>query len=238
VEPLAEQFSQITLHVPQIPIVSSVTGLPLTDAQATDPRYWARHLCETVRFTDALAYLSQHSQHLLIEVGPGQTLATLARQHPARSSEHSVFATLPHAKQTISAHEHFLLTLGRLWQHGVELDWKSVDCRQTRFRLHLPTYPFEGQRYWFDDLFKADPDTLPTLTSVPANLEASDTMMSSGVGSCPVVTNNIAPEFPVDVQSQPLPGSASAGLAPDELVRRVIAQQLRLMKQQLEAWQK
>ncbi|MCA9157244.1 MAG: HAD-IIIC family phosphatase [Planctomycetales bacterium] len=125
VEPFAEQLRGVALRAPQLPIVSSVTGQPLTDAQAVDPNYWARHLRETVRFTDALAAITTDSAAVLLEVGPGQTLSTLARQHPGRNSEQSVLATLPHAKQSSSAREQLLLALGRLWQAGVDVDWKS-----------------------------------------------------------------------------------------------------------------
>ncbi|MCA9183469.1 MAG: type I polyketide synthase, partial [Planctomycetales bacterium] len=87
VEPFGEQLRGVALRAPQLPIVSSVTGQPLTDAQAVDPNYWARHLRETVRFTDALAAITTDSAAVLLEVGPGPPLSTLARQHPGRNSE-------------------------------------------------------------------------------------------------------------------------------------------------------
>src|SRR5690606_15266361 len=84
IEPFAAELRRVALKPPSIPIISSVTGQLLTDSQAVDPWYWARHLRETVRFTDALASQFQQPDDVLLEVGPGQTLCTLARQHPDR----------------------------------------------------------------------------------------------------------------------------------------------------------
>src|SRR5262249_14250386 len=72
------------LNPPQIPCLSNTTGTWLTASEATDPGYWARHLRQTVRFADNLEHLTRQSDWTLLEVGPGDTLSTLARQHPAR----------------------------------------------------------------------------------------------------------------------------------------------------------
>src|SRR6185437_11936989 len=38
-----------TLRVPRIPFISNLTGTWITPEQATDPRYWGRHLRGAVR---------------------------------------------------------------------------------------------------------------------------------------------------------------------------------------------
>jgi len=43
-----------------------------------------------------------------------------------------------------------LEALGRLWIHGVSVDWHAFNSRQRRRRVPLPTYPFERQRYWVE----------------------------------------------------------------------------------------
>ena len=42
---LAELLGRLQLSPPKIPYLSNVTGAWITDAEATDPAYWARHLC-------------------------------------------------------------------------------------------------------------------------------------------------------------------------------------------------
>ena len=45
----------------------------------------------------------------------------------------------------------FLLNaLGRLWLTGVEIDWSEFYTGEQRYRVPLPTYPFERQRYWVE----------------------------------------------------------------------------------------
>jgi 3-oxoacyl-(acyl-carrier-protein) synthase/acyl carrier protein len=52
-----------------------------------------------------------------------------------------------------SAHLHFLMTqIGRLWLYGINLDWERFNLDERRYRIPLPTYPFEGQRYWIDQV--------------------------------------------------------------------------------------
>ncbi len=40
-------------RAPRSPYLSNLTGTWITEAQATDPAYWARHLRETVLFSEA-----------------------------------------------------------------------------------------------------------------------------------------------------------------------------------------
>lgn len=51
-----------------------------------------------------------------------------------------------------SSYLHFLMNqVGRLWLHGINLDWERFYSGEQRYRTPLPTYPFESRRYWVDD---------------------------------------------------------------------------------------
>lgn len=256
VGPFEEQLRGVSLRPPEIPIVSSVTGQLLSDSQAVDPSYWARHLRETVRFTDTLATITADSDAVLLEVGPGQTLSTLARQHPDRHAEQAVLSTLPHAKQHSSAREHLLLALGRLWQAGVNVDWKYQFRQQQRRRLHLPVYPFERLRYWLepDPEETLDPEaTIPQqandvqratpATRVRSERDAASSDAASGVAVAPVAEQS--PALPLPAQQSPAGQSTDTEPSSedkedktelDAMMQRVIQQQLNLMEQQLRAW--
>lgn len=168
-EPILAEFTarvgQVTLNPPQRSYLSNVTGRPITTAEATDPRYWARHLRQAVRFSDGLANLLREqspdaaSALSLLEIGPGHTLATLASQHPARRAEKATpagvapaFTSLPHPQQAGEVNDaSFLLsTLAQLWVQGVAVDWEGFYAGTAHRRVVLPTYPFERQRYWVD----------------------------------------------------------------------------------------
>ncbi|NUR27716.1 MAG: FkbM family methyltransferase, partial [Catenulispora sp.] len=128
-EPIADQVTDIarglTLNPPRIPYISNVTGRPITDEQATDPAYWARHLLSPVRFADGLRHLGQ--ERLLLESGPGQTLSSLATVvrggdtgNIVASMRHSLE---PHADTSVA-----LKALGRLWLADADAAWHDLPC--------------------------------------------------------------------------------------------------------------
>jgi hypothetical protein len=41
-------------------------------------------------------------------------------------------------------------TLQELYVAGVDINWQTFDADYQRNRVELPTYPFEGRRYWFE----------------------------------------------------------------------------------------
>ncbi len=148
-EPFAAEVARVRLSAPSVPIVSTVTGRVLTPAEATSADYWTRHFRVPVRFSDALATLFEEPARILLEVGPGQALATLAKAHPARTGN-GVFASLPRPGDERPESEHLLESLGRLWTAGVDVDWAAHQATERRNLVSLPPYPFERKRYWLD----------------------------------------------------------------------------------------
>jgi acyl transferase domain-containing protein/acyl carrier protein len=155
-DPIAESFTElfddIELHPPGIPYVSNVTGDWITAEEATDPRYWARHMCQAVRFADGIQRLWAEPDAVLLEVGPGQSLSSLAILHPAndRSAERVVLSSLPNSMDGQSDAAFMLTTLGKLWLAGVSMDWDAFRADEQRRRVPLPAYPFDRQRYWVE----------------------------------------------------------------------------------------
>jgi len=151
-EPIIESFIEllqtIKFNPPKIPFVSNVSGTWITKAQATDPNYWASHLRQPVRFSEGITELIKTRERILLEVGPGRTLSTFAKQH--RTEELAVLTSLRHPHEQQSDVAFLLNTLGWLWLFGVQINWSGFYANQRRHRLPLPTYPFERQRYWIE----------------------------------------------------------------------------------------
>ncbi|MBJ6763017.1 SDR family NAD(P)-dependent oxidoreductase [Myxococcaceae bacterium JPH2] len=145
-----EAVRKVTRQAPQMPYLSNVTGTWVTSEEATSPDYWARHLRGAVRFADGVAELMKESDAILLEVGPGNTLATLARQHPAKGAQHAILSSLRHPKEQHADVEFVLATLGRLWMEGIEPNWDSFLGGERRRRVALPTSPFERTRHWVE----------------------------------------------------------------------------------------
>lgn len=142
----------IALQRPQKPIVSTVSGTWLTDAEATNPGYWATHMRATVRFADALETLFTLKNPLLLEAGPGSVTATLARQQ-AMPRPIDVVTSLDtagprSAKSTRNEYESMLNALGQLWVKGINPNWSAFQAGQPHQKVTLPTYAFDRTRCW------------------------------------------------------------------------------------------
>jgi amino acid adenylation domain-containing protein len=173
--PFTELLRKIKFGEPQIPYVSNVTAKWITAEEAKSPEYWAGHVRQAVRFADGVAELMKDSKYVLLEVGPGQTLSTLARQHPSKASEQTVLASLAMSGEQ---EPHGLLdTLGRLWMSGLSVDWQQFYANERRLRAALPTYPFERKRYW--------PDSPIAVSHAPASVAQSPTQMAGSLASTP-----------------------------------------------------
>lgn len=151
-EPLMAAFTEQVAKVPRkrpaIPYLSNVTGDWITDADAVDPAYYARHMCQAVRFGAGVEKLWQQPGRVLLEVGPGQSLGMLAQQARPRDADPGalVLPSLPGTHDPRSDAEVLASTTGKLWLTGVDLDWDRV--QPERRRAVLPTYPFQRRRYW------------------------------------------------------------------------------------------
>jgi amino acid adenylation domain-containing protein len=148
-EPILDEFAALVqrckLHPPSVPYISNLTGGWIGESQATDARYWSRHLRETVRFGDGVKTILEEPQRVLLEVGPGRALSTLVR---SQSRQAVAIPSLPHPRDQQPDLESLLKALGRLWIAGVEIDWHGFHRHEQRRRVSLPGYPFEGQRHW------------------------------------------------------------------------------------------
>ena len=165
-EPIIDQYTQnlqlVKLNPPQIPFVSNVSGTWITQAEATDPNYWATHLRQPVRFSEGVTELFKQPKRIFLEVGSGRTLSTFTKQH--QQEELIALTSLRHPQEQQSDVAFLLNTLGRLWLFGVQIDWSSFYTHERRHRIPLPTYPFERQRYWIE----TNPETnLATVSQKP-----------------------------------------------------------------------
>ncbi|MER5845060.1 FkbM family methyltransferase [Streptomyces prasinus] len=128
-EPIADRVTDIasglTLNPPRIPYISNVTGRPITDEQATDPAYWARHLLSPVRFADGMRHLGR--ERLLLESGPGQTLSSLATVIRDGDTG-AVVASMRHSLESHADTAVVLKALGRLWLADADAAWHGLPC--------------------------------------------------------------------------------------------------------------
>ena len=147
-EPMLDAFEQFarrfTYKAPTIPVVSNVTGTAIEAPQTLDASYWRRHARAAVRFHDSLATARALGCQVFLEVGPQPTLVALATRSGARDV--TGVASLRRGRDDW---QQMLSALGSLFVAGVAVDWRGFDRHAARRKVHLPTYPFERQRFWF-----------------------------------------------------------------------------------------
>ena len=153
-DPILREFAEFVrkfeLAPPRIPFISSATGSWITDAEATDPDYWAGQLRQTVRFAEGIGHALKTRDAILVEIGPGNTLSALCEQNAEFSESHKVISSLRTRNDDTTDAEFISRSLAQLWVSGKKIDWKSYHAHERRRRLPLPTYPFERERFWIE----------------------------------------------------------------------------------------
>ncbi|UCH95689.1 MAG: amino acid adenylation domain-containing protein [Candidatus Aminicenantes bacterium] len=164
----AEKVKEIPLKEPQIPYISNLTGQWLTRDEATDPGYWVRHLASPVRFSEGIDLLVKEPQTIFVELGPGRDLSTLIQR--SLDETHRVINLVRPQQKQIPDTTYLLERLGRLWLFGKDINWtRFYDGKEegrNRYRVSLPTYSFERQRFALDK-----PGGIQPITGTPAITE-------------------------------------------------------------------
>lgn len=152
-DPILDEFEtflgSLQLSAPDIPIISNLTGAPLTGDQAVDPVYWRNHLRRPVRFAEGLGALHAREALVFVEVGPGRVLSSLAKLQGTIPANR-VISSLPHGDEEWDDREYLISALGRAYAAGLAVDLEGLVGGQDARLLSLPTYPFQHRRYFIE----------------------------------------------------------------------------------------
>jgi amino acid adenylation domain-containing protein len=160
-EPLREPFrhavAAVRRRAPGLPLATGVGGGWLRAEAAQSVEHWVEHLVAPVRFAECVDTLrglgaDGEDEPVLLEVGPGATLGSWARQQGARR----VASCLRHAEQPGSDREVLLGAVGQLWGWGVRVDWTRQGSAEGRRRVALPGHPLDRRRFWLDTSPRAE----------------------------------------------------------------------------------
>ncbi|MEQ9548564.1 MAG: amino acid adenylation domain-containing protein [Coleofasciculus sp. G3-WIS-01] len=147
--PMLAEFERIAQQVsfssPQIKVISNVTGAVAQNEIAT-PEYWVRHIRQPVQFAASMKRLEQQGVEIYVEIGPKPVLLGMGRQC---LPEHQGL-WLPSLRPPQADWQPLLTSLVQLYLNGISVNWAGFDRDYLRRREHLPTYPFQRQRYWIE----------------------------------------------------------------------------------------
>ncbi|MBE9251904.1 LLM class flavin-dependent oxidoreductase [Dolichospermum sp. LEGE 00240] len=148
-KPVAAAFQQIASTVnyssPKMRIISSITAQEIK-AEIGTPEYWCNHIQQPVQFADSMKILHKLGYTVFVEVGPQSLLLEMGRQ--CLDSGVGIWLTgmIPGKEDW----RQLLQNLETLYLQGISVNWHGFDQDYPRRRRSLPTYPFQRQRYWFD----------------------------------------------------------------------------------------
>jgi acyl transferase domain-containing protein/acyl carrier protein len=139
----------VTFAAPRIPILSNITGEPVSPERICTAEYWVEHVREPVRFCDGIRWLQAHGVAGCLELGPDGVLSAIARdclaEGPAAVDAVVAVPLLRGARSEIRA---CYSALAEIWVHGIGVDWAEIFRGRKARRVSLPTYPFQRERYW------------------------------------------------------------------------------------------
>ncbi|TWF93874.1 type I polyketide synthase [Saccharopolyspora dendranthemae] len=167
-DPMLDDFRAaiggLSLRAPLIPIVA--------DGDVTSLEFWVQHVRNSVRFADHVRSMAERHVDAFLELGPDGVLTAMAAESVPEDA-----VLVPAQRKDRDAEPALIEALARLHAVGVEVDWAQCFSGTGAQRVDLPTYAFQRQRYWPDQLVSGVTDSwcyeeswtpLPGLPSVPA----------------------------------------------------------------------
>ncbi|WP_410619058.1 SDR family NAD(P)-dependent oxidoreductase [Amycolatopsis sp. cmx-8-4] len=140
-DPMLEEFRGIaeSLSYGQsvIPIISNVTGSPITEFDAD---YWVRHVREAVRFLDGVRAAAARGVTTFVELGPDGVLSALGQEIVADAT------FVPALRKGRLEPHTAVAALGVAHATGAPVDWAALFDGARR--VDLPTYAFERSWFW------------------------------------------------------------------------------------------
>jgi amino acid adenylation domain-containing protein len=138
-------LEQIKFTYPKIKIISNLTG-EFVNNEIAMPEYWCRHMRETVKFKDGVLKLAEYGINAFIEIGPKPLLLGLVMENLPDYNA----LWLPSMRQGRDDLHQFLTSVASLYGRGAEINWVELDKYYPRYKVSLPTYPFQKQRFWIE----------------------------------------------------------------------------------------
>jgi acyl transferase domain-containing protein/thioesterase domain-containing protein len=126
---------------PRVPLISRVTGQPLSADEACDPSSWRWPAKESPNDAAMTRALGSAGANVIVTM-------TVAPAGPKPSAEPLLM--FPSLGRDGNDWESMLHTLAQLYVRGADIDWKAFDRDFARRKTTLASYPFQRERYWIE----------------------------------------------------------------------------------------
>lgn len=168
-----DMLSNINFNIPNIPIISNLTGDWLSAKDAVDLNYWYQHLRNTVKLKNGLDTLTKDKNSFFIEVGPKRSLSYFLKSVLGDTPKHT--HTITHTLAIANDLQQIFAVVGLAWIKSININWPSLYGNANPCKTALPTYSFQKTRFWLDAdnrlTFKNKPQIyIPSWSSQPIPL--------------------------------------------------------------------
>ncbi|MDO9003891.1 MAG: SDR family NAD(P)-dependent oxidoreductase [Aquabacterium sp.] len=145
-----QSLQECVFNKPAIRIISTLTGRWVDD-EMSGVDYWLEQIVRPVDFTAAVGTLFSVpvANTVILEIGPRTVLNNLARL----SGQETDTLWLPAIDRGINDNQRIADNLAQLYCAGISINWQDVYGQQPFNKVMLPTYPFQRQRYWLDEVY-------------------------------------------------------------------------------------
>jgi acyl transferase domain-containing protein/acyl carrier protein len=149
-ERFGELVAETFFQAPRIPIVSNLTGEPISAQEIRSADYWVRHVRNTVRFGDGISWLSKQGVRCFVELGPDAVLSAMSQEALGGDGTGEAPRTTAVALLRAGRAETdtLMASLAEAFLAGAEVDWASMFAGSRAPKVKLPTYAFQRRRYW------------------------------------------------------------------------------------------
>ncbi len=138
---------------PRIGLVSNVTGTWADAGLLGRPEYWWRQAASPVLFQRSLETLLAGGFRVFLEIGPRATLSAIGKRVPGGDGARWIPSLAAGPSETRA----ILGALAELWLEGADLDGHGLHRFDPPARARVPTYPFEGERFWLTPRARPSP---------------------------------------------------------------------------------
>ncbi|MFE0603975.1 type I polyketide synthase [Streptomyces sp. NPDC058871] len=164
-EPMLEGFREVAARIvpapATVPVLSDLTGEPVTAEQFGSPDYWVEHVRGTVRFQDGIRRLQREGVTAYLELGPDGALTAMSQDCLADTADTASGigagdgaggpVLVPLLRKDRPEGPAATAALARLHVAGVPVDWQALHPGgPSRAAAGLPTYAFQRDAYWLE----------------------------------------------------------------------------------------
>ena len=146
-EPMFDVFKKVAQDVkynkPKLQVVSNISG-KLVTTELASAEYWVEHVSACENFLNGINTVCDNGVALLLEVGPEPILCDMGRQ--CVSSDNKLW--MPSLDPRTDELEQIHRCVALLYVQGISIDWQSAHSSSKYYKVKLPNYPFQRQRYW------------------------------------------------------------------------------------------